>query len=57
MSLGNNLKIFRERLGVSQGKLAEMVNLSLHTIFRIENNKSEPRASDLEKIASALRAM
>ena len=54
MALGNNLKRFRERLGISQGKLAEMVDLSLHTIFRMENNKSQPRASDLEKIAVAL---
>jgi transcriptional regulator with XRE-family HTH domain len=54
MSIGENLKRIRQRNGISQGKLADMVNVSLHTIFRIENNKTQPRASDIKKLCEVL---
>jgi transcriptional regulator with XRE-family HTH domain len=54
MSIGENLKDIRQRRGMSQGKLADMINVSLHTIFRIENNKTQPRAADVKKLAEAL---
>ena len=40
--LKNNIKTFREGLGVSQGKLAALCNVSRQTINAIENNKYDP---------------
>jgi transcriptional regulator with XRE-family HTH domain len=54
MSTGENLKQIRQKNGISQGKLAEMINVSLHTIFRIENNKTQPRISDIKKLCEVL---
>lgn len=36
----NNLKKIRNKLGISQEKLARLVNVSTKTIYRIENNES-----------------
>ena len=38
----NKIKEYRERSGFSQGKLAEMCNVSRQTINAIENNKYDP---------------
>ncbi|MFD1019542.1 helix-turn-helix transcriptional regulator [Thalassobacillus hwangdonensis] len=38
----NNIKTLREDLGVSQGKLATLCNVSRQTINAIENNKYDP---------------
>lgn len=38
----NQIKKFREHKGISQGKLAEMCNVSRQTINAIENNKYDP---------------
>ncbi|MED3467188.1 helix-turn-helix transcriptional regulator [Bacillus thuringiensis] len=38
----NQIKKFREHKGISQGKLAEMCNVSRQTINAIQNNKYDP---------------
>lgn len=38
----NQIKEFRENKGISQGKLAELCNVSRQTINAIENNKYDP---------------
>ena len=38
----NQIKEFRENKGWSQGKLAELCNVSRQTINAIENNKYDP---------------
>ncbi|MED3550576.1 helix-turn-helix transcriptional regulator [Cytobacillus praedii] len=38
----NKIKEFREKNNLSQGKLAELCNVSRQTINAIENNKYDP---------------
>lgn len=38
----NYIKEYRERKNISQGKLAELCNVSRQTINAIENNKYDP---------------
>ena len=38
----NRIKEFREKKGLSQGKLADLCNVSRQTINAIENNKYDP---------------
>lgn len=48
----NRIKKYRERKGISQGKLADLCNVSRQTINAIENNKYDPSlqlAFDLAK--------
>ncbi|MEH7010668.1 helix-turn-helix transcriptional regulator [Neobacillus niacini] len=40
--MNNRMKEYRERNGLSQGKLAEKCNVSRQTINAIENNKYDP---------------
>lgn len=50
--LKNNIKEFREKKNISQGKLAELCHVSRQTINAIENNKYDPSlqlAFDLAK--------
>ena len=48
----NRIKKYRERKGISQGKLADLCNVSRQTINAFENNKYDPSlqlAFDLAK--------
>ena len=47
-----NLRLLREEKGLSQQKLAEMLNISQQAIFKYEKTASEPDISTLIKIAS-----
>lgn len=47
----NNIRYFREKAGLTQGQLAEKMGMALDSISRYENNKREPRASDLRHMA------
>lgn len=38
----NKIKEYREKKGISQGKLADLCNVSRQTINAIENNKYDP---------------
>lgn len=46
-----NLKLLREELGLSQQKLAEMLNVTQQTIFKYERTSVEPDIEMLIKIA------
>lgn len=52
--LGNKLKEIRIRKGYSQEELADLSNVSLRTIQRIEQNQNEPRVNTLHLICNAL---
>ncbi|MGM7681208.1 helix-turn-helix transcriptional regulator [Cytobacillus sp. Hm23] len=38
----NKIKQYREKKGLSQGKLADLCNVSRQTVNAIENNKYDP---------------
>lgn len=50
----NHIKEFRENKGLSQGKLAELCNVSRQTINAIENNKYDPSLQLAFDIAKCL---
>ncbi|MFQ3545016.1 helix-turn-helix transcriptional regulator [Halobacillus rhizosphaerae] len=52
----NHIKTLREDLGVSQGKLADLCNVSRQTINAIENNKYDPTLKLAFNIAKHLGA-
>jgi transcriptional regulator with XRE-family HTH domain len=52
--LAKNLKENRQRLNLSQPKLAELANLSTHYIASIETSRKFPTPDVLEKLAGAL---
>lgn len=54
MAINENIKRLRLQKGLSQSKLAEMAQASLHTIFRAENNKTSLNVALLKRIAEAL---
>jgi transcriptional regulator with XRE-family HTH domain len=53
--LGENMKAYRAECGFSQAKLAELVNTAPNYIAQIENGRSFPTDTMLEKIAAALK--
>jgi transcriptional regulator with XRE-family HTH domain len=52
--LGSNIKYYRTKNGISQAKLAEMVDMATNYLGLIENGKKFPSAEMLERIAFAL---
>jgi transcriptional regulator with XRE-family HTH domain len=52
--LASNMKIYRNRLGLSQSKLADKVNTASNYIALIETGKKFPSTRMLERIAEAL---
>jgi transcriptional regulator with XRE-family HTH domain len=52
--LAGNLKVYRNKSGFSQQKLAELVGTAPNYIAMIEGEKRFPTDTMLEKIASAL---
>jgi Predicted transcriptional regulator with C-terminal CBS domains len=54
MKVAIDLKKYRQRLGISQNKLAKRLNLSQGFISCIENDKKIPTIQILYKIASEL---
>lgn len=52
---GRNLRLARQRRGLSQEKLAERTGLCRDTIFRIEMGQRSPRLDTLLTLADALR--
>ncbi|MDQ0157969.1 helix-turn-helix transcriptional regulator [Robertmurraya andreesenii] len=51
----NRIKEYREKSGLSQGKLAEKCNVSRQTINAIENNKYDPSLQLAFDIAKTLK--
>lgn len=52
--IGKRIKELRNRKGLSQEELADISQLSLRTIQRIENNETEARGDSLKRLATAL---
>ena len=52
--LGSNIKAYRNNLGISKAKLAEMINMATNYLGLIEGGKKFPSADMIERIASAL---
>jgi transcriptional regulator with XRE-family HTH domain len=52
--LAKNLRENRQRLNLSQPKLAELANLSTHYIASIETSRKFPTPDVLERLAEAL---
>jgi transcriptional regulator with XRE-family HTH domain len=52
--LGSNIKYYRTQKGISQAKLAEMVDIATNYLGMVENGKNYPSAKTVEKIAAAL---
>lgn len=53
-TVGNNLKVLRERVGMSQSSLADLSGIDQSTISQIEAGKYVPRVGTLSKLADAL---
>ena len=52
-NLAKRLVALRKKKGYSQEKLAELTNLNLRTIQRLEKGETEPRGDTLSKLANA----
>lgn len=54
-TLAQNIRKYREKLGISQDKLSKLAGITLHTIVKIESGAtSDPRIDTVKKIAEAL---
>ncbi len=54
MQIGNKIKKIREAKGLSQKQVALSLGMDQAQYSRIENNKTDPSFSNVEKIAKAL---
>ncbi|MCF7907077.1 helix-turn-helix domain-containing protein [Patescibacteria group bacterium] len=53
--IGDNIKKYRNNLGISQDVLSKRSNLAFHTIAKIEAGSTpDPRIETVKKIADAL---
>tara|TARA_R110002012_G_scaffold284906_1_gene475839 strand:+ start:322 stop:537 length:216 start_codon:yes stop_codon:yes gene_type:complete len=55
MTLGQQIKNQRLRMGLSRDALAVNANVSEKTILRLENNKAEPHFTLLKRIVKVLQ--
>jgi len=54
-TIGDNIKKYRNKLGISQDVLSKKANLAFHTIAKIEAGATpDPRIENLKKIAKGL---
>lgn len=55
MSIGQNIKKYRRKSGLSQDKLSKLANITLYAITKIESGAThDPRIKTVKKIADAL---
>ena len=54
MSLGSKIIAFRKQKGLSQGELAEMLNIHQSMVTRWEKDKVQPRPESLNRLAEIL---
>ena len=52
--LGSNIRHYRTQLGLSQAKLAEMVDMATNYLGLVENGKKFPSSEMIERIAATL---
>lgn len=50
-----HLRDLRKQAGFSQSDLAKLVNVSLLTVFRWENEERQPRLEEIKKLAEVLQ--
>lgn len=55
MSIGKNIKIFRESKGISRRELANLLNINISSVTRYENGDREPSIDNIKKIATVLQ--
>lgn len=55
MSIGDNIKKWRECRNLKQSELAEMLGVSDKTVSSWEINRTEPKMGMVERISSALQ--
>ncbi len=53
-TIGEKIKFFRKKKGLSQDKLAEIVNIEMKSLSRIESGHNYPQCENLVAIARAL---
>ena len=53
--LGERIKYFRKKQGLSQTQLAEIVNIEMKSLSRIESGHNYPQCENLVAIALALK--
>ena len=54
-TIGNNIRKYRNKLGISQDVLSKRANLAFHTIAKIEAGSTpNPTIDTVKKIADAL---
>lgn len=54
-TIGNNIRKYRNELGISQDVLSKRANLAFHTIAKIEvGSTPDPRIETVKKIVDAL---
>lgn len=56
-TIGAKIKYFRKLRGLSQAQLAEIVNIEMKSLSRIESGHNYPQCENLVAIASALDVM
>ena len=54
MTIGEKIKYFRTRIGITQSKLAELSGIHPVSIRKYETNKMQPQIEQIERIASVL---
>ena len=54
MTIGEKIRYLRERMGITQAKLAEVAGLHPVSIRKYETNKMQPQKAQIERIAKAL---
>ena len=54
LTIGDRIKYFRKRRGLTQAQLAECTGIHPVSIRKYETNKMQPQLSQIEKIADAL---
>lgn len=54
MTIGEKIKYFRTRIGITQGKLAELSGIHPVSIRKYETNKMLPQSAQIDKIAASL---
>jgi len=54
-TIANNIKKYRQKLGISQDRLSKIADVTYNTIIKIESGGSQnPTINTLSKIAKAL---
>ena len=54
MTIGEKIKYFRSRIGITQAKLAEISGIHPVSIRKYETNKMIPQAAQIDRLAEAL---